>query len=92
MIYYKIIGYGGCEWCQRANSLMESLKLPFIACWIENSPELLNWYKTTYGMETVPIVLKIDTESEFVDVIGGFTEFEKYSKQELYQEGDKKSE
>lgn len=91
MIYYKIIGYGACQWCQKANSLMESLRLPFIACWIENSPELLDWYKTTYSMETVPVVLRIDTESDVIDIIGGFTEFEKYVEEGLHQESNKET-
>jgi glutaredoxin len=45
MFYYKIIGYGSCPWCQRANSLLLQEKLPFVASWIENSWALV-------GLET----------------------------------------
>ena len=30
MHYYKIIGYGSCPWCQRANSLLLQEKLPLL--------------------------------------------------------------
>ena len=63
MHYYKIIGYGSCPWCKRANSLLLQEKLPFVACWVENSWALVGHYKTIYDMKTVPIVLKV-TKSE----------------------------
>ena len=92
MHYYKVIGYGSCPWCQRANSLLLQEKLPFVACWIENSWALVHHYKTIYGMETVPIVLKVDFETGEEQVIGGFTELKEYIDQGLHEEGDKEAE
>ena len=92
MFYYKVIGYGSCPWCQRANSLLLQEKLPFIACWIENSWALVHHYKTIYGMETVPVVLKIDFETGEEHVIGGFTDLKEYIDQALHEEGDKEAE
>ena len=92
MFFYKIIGYGSCPWCQRANSLLLQEKLPFVACWIENSWTLVHQYKTNYGMETVPVVLKVDFETGEEYVIGGFTELKEYIDQGLHEEGDKEAE
>ena len=92
MFYYKVIGYGSCPWCQRVNSLLLQEKLPFIACWIENSWALVGHYKTNYGMETVPIVLKVNFETGEEHVIGGFTELKEYIDQGLHEEGDKEAE
>ena len=92
MFYYKVIGYGSCPWCQRANSLLLQEKLPFVACWIENSWALVHHYKTIYGMETVPVVLKVDFETGEEHVIGGFTELKEYIDQGLHEEGDKEAE
>ena len=92
MYYYKVIGYGSCPWCQRANSLLLQEKLPFIACWIENSWALVHHYKTIYGTETVPIVLKVDFETGEEHVIGGFTDLKEYIDQGLHEEGDQETE
>ena len=86
MYYYKIIGYAACPWCQRANSLLLQEKLPFVASWIENSFDLLESFKTNYGMATVPIVLKMHTEGHQFEVIGGFTDLKEYIDQGLHQE------
>lgn len=92
MFYYKIVGYGSCPWCQRANSLLLQEKLPFVACWIENSWALVHHYKTIYNMETVPIVLKVDFETGDEHVIGGFTDLKEYIDQGLHEEGDTEAE
>lgn len=85
MYYYKIIGFGSCIWCQRANQLGSQEFLPYVACWVENSPDLLEWYKTNYDMQTVPIVLKLNMESDEIDVIGGYTDFKEYVDQGLHR-------
>jgi hypothetical protein len=59
-----------------------------VASWIENSPDLLEWYKTNYGMKTVPIVLKIHTESDEINVIGGYTDFKEYIDAGLHTRSD----
>ena len=88
MYYYQIIGFGSCIWCQRANQLASQEQLPYVASWIENSPHLLEWYKTNYDMQTVPIVLKLSTESDEIDVIGGYTDFKEYVDRGLHRIGD----
>lgn len=92
MYYYQIIGFGSCPWCQRANSLLSQEKLPFVASWIENSPDLLESFKTNYGMKTVPIVLKMNTEGHGFEIIGGYTDLKEYIDQGLHIQGDKDSE
>ena len=92
MFYYKIIGYASCPWCQKANSLLLQEKLPFVACWIENSWALVGHYKTNYSMKTVPIVLKVDFETGEEHVIGGYTDLKEYIDQGLHEEGDKQAE
>jgi len=91
MFYYKVIGYGSCPWCQRANSLLLQEKLPFVAMWIENSWALVHHYKTNYGMDTVPVVLKVDFETGEEYVIGGFTDLKEYIDQGLHEESDKEA-
>jgi hypothetical protein len=53
---------------------------------------LVHHYKTIYGMETVPVVLKVDFETGEEHVIGGFTELKEYINQGLHEEGDKEAE
>ena len=76
MHYYKIIGYGSCPWCQRANSLLLQEKLPFVASWIENSWALVGHYKTIYDMKTVPIVIKRNDND--AALIGGCSDLIKH--------------
>jgi glutaredoxin len=92
MYYYQIIGFGSCIWCQRANQLASQEQLPYVASWIENSPDLLEWYKTNYGMKTVPIVLKLHTGGVSFEIIGGYTDFKEYIDQGLHLESDKDAE
>ena len=92
MYYYQIIGFAACEFCQRANSLLLQEKLPFVASWIENSPDLLEAHKTNYGMKTVPIILKVHTEGHGFDIIGGYTDLKEYIDKGLHLQGDKNPE
>ena len=86
MYYYKVIGFGSCPWCQRANSLLLQEKLPFVASWVENSFDLLESLKTNYDMKTVPIVLKVNLETGEEHVIGGYTDLKEYVDQGLHKE------
>lgn len=86
MYYYKVIGFGSCPWCQRANSLLLQEKLPFVASWVENSFDLLESFKTNYDMKTVPIVLKVNLETGEEHVIGGYTDLKEYVDQGLHKE------
>ena len=67
-------------------------EVAFCCIWIENSWALVHHYKTIYGMETVPIVLKVDFETGDEHVIGGFTDLKEYIDQGLHEEGDKEAE
>ena len=88
MNYYQVIGFAGCPWCQRANSLLLQEKIPFVASWIENSPDLLQSFKTSYNMSTVPIVLKLNTEGTAFKIIGGYTDLKQYIDEGLHQNSD----
>ena len=91
MNYYQVIGFAGCPWCQRANSLLLQEKLPFVASWIENSPELLSAFKTNYGMKTVPIVLKMSMGGPEFEIIGGYTDLKQYIDEGLHLKSDSDS-
>jgi len=86
--YYQIIGFAGCPWCQKANSLLLQEKLPFVASWIENSPDLLQSFKANYDMSTVPIVLKLNTIGISFEVIGGYTDLKQYIDKGLHQKSN----
>ena len=88
MDYYQIIGFAACPWCQRANSLLLQEKLPCVASWIENSPDLLQYFKTNYDMSTVPIVLKLNTTGISFEVIGGYTDLKQYIDKGLHQKSN----
>jgi glutaredoxin len=73
MKYFKVIGRAECPFCIKAKALLESHKLQFEYCLVDNSEELLSYYKTNYKHNTVPIVIL--KEGEMNDqLIGGYTE------------------
>ena len=78
MKYYKIICWSECPFCLRAKTLMIENNLPFEYCSVDHSNTLLNYYKTIYKHDTVPMVIQLDTESEDETFIGGYTEFKEF--------------
>jgi len=73
MKYFKIIGKATCPFCVRAKVHLEFNKLPFEYCLVDNSKELLDYYKTIYKHNTVPIIILKEDEMDD-QFIGGYTE------------------
>lgn len=81
MKYFKVIARVKCPYCTKAKSYLEQKKLPFEYCLIDGSEELLDYYKTSYKHDTVPIV--IIKEGEMDDqLIGGYTELVSFLEKE----------
>jgi glutaredoxin 3 len=74
MEYYKIISWTECPFCLRAKTLMIEKGLQFEYCSIDHSRKLLDYYKKVYKHDTVPMVIKINTENGNEQFIGGYTE------------------
>ncbi len=73
MKYFKVIARAKCPYCVKAKSYLEQKKLPFEHCLIDGSEELLDYYKTSYKHDTVPIVI-IKEDGMDDQLIGGYTE------------------
>lgn len=73
MRYFKIICWSECPFCLRAKNLLIQRGEQFEYCSVDQSPELLERYKTIYSHKTVPIIV---LKEEGVDdkLIGGYTE------------------
>ena len=78
MKYYKIICWSECPFCLRAKTLMIENGLRFEYCSVDHSNDVLNFYKTKYNHDTVPMVVKIDTEANDEQFIGGYTELKEF--------------
>ncbi len=77
MEYYKIICWSECPFCLRAKTLLLDKGVQFEYCSIDHSRKLLDYYKLVYKHDTVPMVVKLNTEDENEEFIGGYTELKK---------------
>ena len=77
MEYYKIICWSECPFCLRAKTLLLDKGGQFEYCSIDHSRKLLDYYKLVYKHDTVPMVVKLNTEDENEEFIGGYTELKK---------------
>ena len=77
MEYYRIICWSECPFCVRAKALMIEKNLQFEYCSIDHSRKLLDYYKLVYKHDTVPMIIKINTEGGDEQFIGGYTELKK---------------
>ena len=76
MRYFKIICWTECPFCIRAKNLLIEKNEQFEYCSVDHSPQLLDYYKTIYNHNTVPII--IIKEDEMNDqFIGGYSELKK---------------
>lgn len=82
MKYFKIIARVKCPYCIKAKSYLEQKKLPFEYCLIDGSEELLDYYKTSYKHDTVPIVI-IKEGGMNDQLIGGYTELVSFLGREI---------
>ena len=63
--------------CLRAKTLLLDKGVQFEYCSIDHSRKLLDYYKLVYKHDTVPMVVKLNTEDENEEFIGGYTELKK---------------
>ena len=77
MEYYKIICWSECPFCLRAKTLLLDRGIQFEYCSIDHSRKLLDYYKLVYKHDTVPMIIKINTEDGDEQFIGGYTELKK---------------
>jgi glutaredoxin 3 len=77
MDYYKIICWSECPFCLRAKTLLLDKGVQFEYCSIDHSRKLLDYYKLVYKQDTVPMIIKLNTEDENEQFIGGYTELKK---------------
>ena len=78
MKYYKIYGRSSCPWCVKACAALRDKELDFMFCDMDDSRQLLDYFKSTYEMKTVPIVVEIDLFSEMEYVVGGCDDLIEY--------------
>lgn len=74
MEYFKIICWAECPYCLRSKNLLIEKGEQFEYCSVDHSNELLNYYKKVYNHKTVPIIVKLNTENDNAEFIGGFSE------------------
>ena len=80
MKHFKIICWSECPFCIRAKNLLIEQNEQFEYCSVDHSQELLNYYKTIYNHNTVPIVIL--KEGNMDDkLIGGYTELKQFLEQ-----------
>ena len=80
MLYYQIFGRASCPYCAKAWELLNQRGIAHMFCEMENSPELISYYKEKYNMKTVPIVLKKTDDS--IELIGGCSDLINYLESE----------
>ena len=74
MDYYKVICWTECPFCLKAKNLLMEKSKQFEYCSIDHSRELLDYYKLIYNHDTVPMIVKLNTENDNEEFIGGYTE------------------
>ena len=77
MEYYKIICWAECPFCLRSKTLLIEKEEQFEYCAVDHSKELLDYYKKVYKHDTVPMIVKLNTENDNEEFIGGYTELKK---------------
>lgn len=83
MKYFTIICKSECYYSimAKAELITQEYKFQYIS--MDHSPELLNFFKSSYSWETVPIISLRDTQdSSFEEFIGGYIDLIKWLKQE----------
>ncbi len=78
MIYYKIICWNECPFCLKAKMEMIARKINFEYCSVDHSNVVLNYYKSIYKHNTVPMIVEIDTLTGQEKFIGGYTDLIEY--------------
>ena len=81
MTYYKIICWSECPYCLQAKMVMIDRPESFEYCSVDHSPKLLDYYKTIYKYETVPMIVEINQFTGQEKFIGGYSDLIKYFEQ-----------
>ena len=74
MKYYKIICWNECPFCLKAKMEMIERSLPFEYCSVDQSNQMLMYYKTIYKHDTVPMIVEMNTSTDEEKFIGGYTD------------------
>ena len=78
MRYFEIYAWTDCPFCQNAKELLIKKDQQFVFCCIDQSDALLNYLKTKWEWETVPMILEKFTNTNEVNLIGGYSDLVKY--------------
>ena len=87
MRYFEIYAWTECPFCVHAKELLIDKGEQFMFCCLDQSDDLLNYLKTKYKWETVPMIIEKYTDKSDFNFIGGFTDLATY----LDQENDRES-
>ena len=74
MTYYEIYAWTECPFCKDAKDLLIKKKQQFMFCTLDSSDDLLKYLKSKYNWNTVPMILKCQTDKNEKVFIGGFTD------------------
>ena len=80
MVYYKIICWNECPFCLKAKVELIEKKLPFEYCSVDHSNRMLDYYKSIYKHNTVPMIVEIN-EAGDEKFIGGYSDLIEYFEQ-----------
>jgi len=73
---FRLYTRNDCPYCHAAIRLLSDHQKEFECYALDTRPQLLSEIKSTYGWETVPVVVEITEGRE--KFIGGFTDLKEY--------------
>ena len=78
MRYFEIYAWTDCPFCTHAKELLIEKGEQFMFCCLDQSDTLLEFIKTKYNWNTVPMIIEKHTDKNKWTFIGGFTDLQKY--------------
>lgn len=86
MKYFTVICTSECYYSIMAKATLITEEFDFQYISMDHSPELLNFYKSNYSWNTVPIICLRDTKDpDFEEFIGGYSDLIKWLEREVNQ-------
>jgi|9_EtaG_2_1085328.scaffolds.fasta_scaffold02550_6 glutaredoxin len=83
MKYFTVICKSECYYSIMAKAKLITEEYDFQYICMDHSPQLLNFFKSNYSWQTVPIISLRDTENpDFEEFIGGYSDLIKWLEQE----------
>ena len=73
-VRYIIYGARYCPYCNEAENLFESHKLPCVFLDMSEDPEGIQEVKDYYSWETIPVILENNTLTGKTRLVGGFSD------------------